>query len=164
MVAALKSNIVLQKIDFMCNTKRSIYKINNKSISCRMKELPKQNKNLYQVLSLESPNVSFEELKKAYRARALQLHPDVCPSSIRDECTKQFVELHKAYEVLSDPSLRRMYDNELFLGESFGSCGSGHYYCDEQKRNNSRKVWELQLAGLKKRSADRVERMNNEFM
>ncbi|GKB94961.1 chaperone protein DnaJ 20, chloroplastic-like protein [Tanacetum coccineum] len=139
--------------------------MNKKSISCKIKELPMQNKNLYQVLSLESPNVSFEELKKAYRAKALQLHPDVCTSSIREECTKQFVELHKAYEVLSDPNSRRMYDNELFLVESFGSCDSGHIYFDDHKGNGSKKVWELQLAGLKKRSADRVfERMNSEFM
>ncbi|KAK1416272.1 hypothetical protein QVD17_32069 [Tagetes erecta] len=111
-----------------------------------------QTKNLYQVLSLESRDVSFEELKKAYRAKALQLHPDVCPSSVRDECTKKFVELHKAYEVLSDPNTRRMYDNELMLVESFGSCDSS---CD-QREKFSRKVWEVQLDGLKKRSADRM--------
>ncbi|MFS7960685.1 hypothetical protein Hanom_Chr08g00705951 [Helianthus anomalus] len=56
-----------------------------------------------------------------------------------------------------------MYDNELFLVESFGSCGSGCLDCDEQKEKFSRKVWEMQLEGLKKRSADRMESMKNEF-
>ncbi|KAF5795300.1 putative DnaJ domain, Chaperone J-domain superfamily [Helianthus annuus] len=156
-------NIVFQKSDFIFKKETNIYSTKNRSISCRMKDLHMQNKNLYQVLSLESRNVSFEELKKAYRAKALQLHPDVCPSSIRDECTKKFVELQKAYEVLSDPNSRRMYDNELILVESFGSCGSGCLDCDEQKGKFSRKVWEMQLEGLKKRSADRMESMKNEF-
>ncbi|XP_076946565.1 chaperone protein dnaJ 20, chloroplastic-like [Bidens hawaiensis] len=151
-------NIGLQKRDFVF--KNETNSIKNKTISCRMKELPMQNKNLYQVLSLESRNVSFEELKKAYRAKALQLHPDVCPPSIREVCTKKFVELQKAYEVLSDPNSRRMYDNELILVESFGSCGSWYSHnCDEQKGKYSRQVWETQLDGLKKRSEDRIERM-----
>ncbi|KAI3767483.1 hypothetical protein L2E82_17624 [Cichorium intybus] len=116
------------------------------------------NKNLYQLLSLESTHVSFVDIKKAYRAKALQLHPDVCPSSLAEEYTKQFVELHKAYEVLSDPNTRRMYDQELSLAECFGN-GSGHHsgFC-------KRKVWEIQLAGLKKRSVDRLARMKNESM
>ncbi|XP_024961172.1 chaperone protein dnaJ 20, chloroplastic-like [Cynara cardunculus var. scolymus] len=163
MAVCLKMNAVLQKRDLMLNKERNSYGIKNRSISCRIQELPIQKKNLYQVLSLESRTVSFDEVKKAYRMKALQLHPDVCPSSIREECTKQFVELQKAYEVLSDPNSRRMYDNELSLIESFGRHGC---YDDEQKGNNfvSRKVWEMQLAGLKKRSADRMERMKNEFM
>ncbi|KAI3779137.1 hypothetical protein L2E82_08675 [Cichorium intybus] len=111
----------------------------------------------YSIVShIESTHVSFDDIKKAYRAKALQLHPDVCPSSIAEEYTKQFVELHKAYEVLSDP--RRMYDQELSLAECFGN-GSGHHsgFC-------KRKVWEIQLAGLKKRSVDRLARMKNDSM
>ncbi|KAK1416249.1 hypothetical protein QVD17_32038 [Tagetes erecta] len=47
-----------------------------------------------------------------------------------------------------------MYDNELMLVESFESCDSS---CD-QREKFSRKVWEVQLDGLKKRSADRMAR------
>ncbi|CAH1425133.1 unnamed protein product [Lactuca virosa] len=160
MVVSMKMNMVLQKSDSMLNRERNyICSFKSTSISCMAKELPMHNDNLYKLLSLESRNVSFNEIKKAYRAKALQLHPDVCPSSITDECTKQFVELHKAYEVLSDPNTRRMYDQELNMVECFGSCGSGHQF-----RFYDRKVWEMQLAGLKKRSADRMERMKNEFM
>ncbi|KAD2804413.1 hypothetical protein R6Q59_030101 [Mikania micrantha] len=161
MMVSVKMNIVLQKRGFMYKDEAIIYRIKNTSVSCcRFKDLPIQNKNLYQVLSLESRDVSFQELKKAYRTKALQLHPDVCPSSIRDECTKKFVELQKAYEVLSDPNSRRMYDNELILVEGFGPCGSGCGYSDERKDQNiSRKIWEMQLDGLKKRSADRMLNM-----
>ncbi|KAI3730492.1 hypothetical protein L1987_61662 [Smallanthus sonchifolius] len=164
-VVYLKMNTMLQKGDLMFRKERNIYSIKNKTISCcRTSELPLQNKNLYQILSLESRDVSFEELKKAYRATALKLHPDVCPSSIREECTKKFVELQKAYEVLSDPNSRKMYDDELILVESFGSCGSRCDYFDEQKGNFSRKVWEMQLDGLKKRSEDRLESMKMNFI
>ncbi|KAI3778783.1 hypothetical protein L2E82_08167 [Cichorium intybus] len=159
MAVSLKMNMLLQKKDLVFKRDRNICSMKSKTISCRAKQLSMHNKNLYQLLSLESPHVSFDDIKKAYRAKALQLHPDVCPSSINtEECTKQFVELHKAYEVLSDPNTRRMYDQELSLVECFGS-GSGHHsgFCE-------RKVWEIQLAGLKKRSFDRLARMKNESM
>ncbi|RWR93029.1 chaperone protein dnaJ 20, chloroplastic-like protein [Cinnamomum micranthum f. kanehirae] len=70
-------------------------------------------KNLYKVLSLDSENVCVDEIKKAYRSMALQCHPDVCPPSRREESTRMFVELQRAYETLSDPVLRRRYDHEL---------------------------------------------------
>ncbi|KAL4575640.1 hypothetical protein LXL04_022491 [Taraxacum kok-saghyz] len=139
------NHLTLKKYDKISGIKMA-------TTSCRFKEQPISNKkNLYQVLSLESHNVSFHDLKKAYRAKALQLHPDVSPSSITEECTKQFVELREAYEVLSDPKSRRMYD--LSLVESFGD----HADYREQKLRNSRMVWEIQLEGLKQRS----ERRNN---
>ncbi|CAI9296643.1 unnamed protein product [Lactuca saligna] len=103
MVVSMKMNMVLQKRNLMFDRERNIYSYKSTSISCMAKELPMHNQNLYKLLSLESRNVSLDEIKKAYRAKALQLHPDVCRSSITDERTKQFVELHKAYEVLSDP-------------------------------------------------------------
>ncbi|KAL7587561.1 hypothetical protein Lser_V15G36967 [Lactuca serriola] len=158
MVVCMKMNMVLQKRNLMFDRERNIYSYKSTSISCMAKELPMHNQNLYKLLSLESRNVSLDEIKKAYRAKALQLHPDVCRFSITDECTKQFVELHKAYEVLSDPDTRRVYDLELNMVECFG-CGSG-----PQFGFYDRKVWEMQLAGLKKRSADRMGRMKNEFM
>jgi len=64
-----------------------------------------KNTNFYKVLKLESDNVRFNEIKKAYRSMALQYHPNVCPPSKKDEYTKKFVELHRAYETLSNPAL-----------------------------------------------------------
>ncbi|XP_076946563.1 chaperone protein dnaJ 20, chloroplastic-like [Bidens hawaiensis] len=124
-------------------------------ISCKTKELQITNKkNLYQVLSVESQNVSFHDLKKAYRAKALKLHPDVCPTSKKGECTEQFVELREAYEVLSDPQTRRMYDLSLV----------GDHACGEQKVSFSRMVWEMQLDGLKQRSTVRPKRKSIRFV
>lgn len=48
-----------------------------------------------------------DEIKKAFRAKARQLHPDV---SQDPDAGKKFSELNEAYEVLSDPDKRAKYD------------------------------------------------------
>ncbi|KAJ8765576.1 hypothetical protein K2173_014698 [Erythroxylum novogranatense] len=69
--------------------------------------------NLYEILSLRSKNVGFDEIKKAYRSMALLYRPDVCPPTPKDESSQRFVEVREAYETLSDPVSRRMYDYML---------------------------------------------------
>jgi molecular chaperone DnaJ len=48
-----------------------------------------------------------EDIKRAYRRLARQLHPDVNPDT---ETQERFKEITAAYEVLSDPSKRQLYD------------------------------------------------------
>ncbi|XP_052197436.1 chaperone protein dnaJ 20, chloroplastic-like [Diospyros lotus] len=136
----------------------SIHKV--KAVSCMAGKLamPQERKtNFYEVLSLGSEKVGFEEIKKAYRAMALQYHPDVCPPSTKEESTRRFVELREAYETLSDPVSRRIYDCELGLVESSGFSvrGAGE---EERRSRFAKEVWEKQLAGLRKRSDDRMMR------
>lgn len=60
----------------------------------------------YDLLGVDS-DASREELKRAYREKAREYHPDVN----RDErATAQFKTIHRAYEVLSDESERSAYD------------------------------------------------------
>jgi hypothetical protein len=59
---------------------------------------------LYALLDVEW-TATDEELKKAYRKRALRLHPDKPGGS-----AEQFTKMKKAYDVLSDPKKRETYD------------------------------------------------------
>ncbi|MGH3472640.1 MAG: molecular chaperone DnaJ [Nocardioidaceae bacterium] len=72
----------------------------------------------YEVLGV-SRDASQEEIKKAYRRLARQLHPDVNPDAATQE---RFKEVTRAYDVLSDPQKREMYD---LGGDPLSAAGAG---------------------------------------
>ena len=57
-----------------------------------------------------SPSAAAEEIRRAYRALAKQLHPDVNPPAGE---AGRFAQVAVAYEILSDPGKRRAYDRSL---------------------------------------------------
>lgn len=74
----------------------------------------------YETLGV-SRDASTEEIKKAYRKLARELHPDVNPS---EEAQERFKAVTHAYEVLGDEQSRRDYD----LGGSQASFGFGDIF------------------------------------
>lgn len=74
----------------------------------------------YEVLGV-SRDASEDEIKKAYRRLARQLHPDVNPS---EEAAERFKLVTHAYDVLSDADSRRRYD---MGGDQNGNGGFGGF-------------------------------------
>lgn len=73
----------------------------------------------YEILGC-SKSATADELKKAYRKFAIQFHPDKNPGDKKSE--EKFKELNEAYETLSDPQKRKMYDQ---FGHAASNMGGG---------------------------------------
>ena len=82
-------------------------------------------KDYYEVLGL-SKSASQDEVKAAYRKKALEFHPDRNKST---DAEKNFKEVNEAYQVGGDPTKRKTYDqyghNAFDQNSGFGGAGAG---------------------------------------
>lgn len=85
--------------------------------------MPAGTKDYYATLGVER-TASAEEIKRAFRRKARELHPDVNKAPDAEE---RFKEVNEAYDVLSDPGKREQYDRFGTVGRGAAGPGGGGY-------------------------------------
>ncbi|HZS80239.1 MAG TPA: molecular chaperone DnaJ [Herbaspirillum sp.] len=84
-------------------------------------------RDFYDILGL-AKNATEDDIKKAYRKLAMKYHPDRNPDSKSAE--EKFKEVKEAYEILSDPQKREVYDRYGHAGvdpNMGGGAGAGGF-------------------------------------
>lgn len=123
---------------------------------------PLSEMSLYELLGIPE-TVTLPEIKQAYKQLARKYHPDVSPPDRVKEYTERFIRVQEAYETLSDPRRRAMYDWDLARGLHLAlSARKKMSQFDEETEDKSEwKIrWQGQLSELKKRSMNRDARGN----
>ena len=88
-----------------------------------------EKRDYYEVLGVDK-SASAEDIKKAYRKKAIQYHPDKNPGD--KEAEEKFKEAAEAYDVLSDPQKRARYDKYGHAGmEGQGGFSSGGFSMED---------------------------------
>ncbi|KAK7400082.1 hypothetical protein VNO78_11282 [Psophocarpus tetragonolobus] len=108
----------------------------------------------YELLGIPESG-SLTEIKTAYKQLARKYHPDVSPPGRVQEYTERFIQVQEAYETLSDPSLRAMYDNHISKGVHFAfnaRLRSNYHHQVVEQKVEWKSRWQSQLSGLKRRS------------
>jgi DnaJ family protein C protein 17 len=116
---------------------------------------------LYDVLGIEK-TASGDEVRKAYRKRALETHPDKLDLGANEEekqeAERQFHEVHEAFQVLGDPVQRKAHDHRMSVRTDL-SCLSE----DAARRIKEREMWAgRQLEASEKRMAENKAKIEHE--
>ena len=83
---------------------------------------PEMDDDFYQILGVER-SASLKDIQKAYRGLARKCHPDLAEEDGKDAAKERFQKIQEAYDVLSDPEKRKMYDQ---FGSAYSQAGGGN--------------------------------------
>lgn len=83
-----------------------------------------QKRDYYEVLGINK-NADEKEIKRAYRKLAKKYHPDINPGDKQAE--QKFKEVTEAYNILSNPEQKKLYDQFGFAAFDDGT-GDGEFY------------------------------------
>eukprot|EP00587_Corethron_hystrix_P007865 CAMPEP_0113330604 /NCGR_PEP_ID=MMETSP0010_2-20120614/21767_1 /TAXON_ID=216773 ORGANISM="Corethron hystrix, Strain 308" /NCGR_SAMPLE_ID=MMETSP0010_2 /ASSEMBLY_ACC=CAM_ASM_000155 /LENGTH=267 /DNA_ID=CAMNT_0000193261 /DNA_START=145 /DNA_END=945 /DNA_ORIENTATION=+ /assembly_acc=CAM_ASM_000155 len=91
----------------------------------------------YETLGLEVGSATSSQIKKAYRALAIQFHPDKNPNDPDGTIAEKFLAVQNAYETLSDPNERAWYDEHREAILNGWEAGAG----EEQEGGSGSRPW-----------------------
>ncbi|XP_010551663.1 PREDICTED: chaperone protein dnaJ 20, chloroplastic-like isoform X2 [Tarenaya hassleriana] len=114
-----------------------------------------QRLSFYDLLGV-SESGTLPQIKQAYKQLARKYHPDVSPPDRVEEYTERFIRVHEAYETLSDPRRRSLYDRDLAEGIPFTFSGRRRCRYDEQameEKGEWKSRWQVQISELRRRSS-----------
>ncbi|KAI9490545.1 hypothetical protein BDB00DRAFT_837611 [Zychaea mexicana] len=108
----------------------------------RAQQMLRQSKrrDYYKILDV-ARDADSRDIKKAYRRKAQEWHPDKYSGDLsKEEVEKKMADINQAYEVLSDDEMRQQYDNgydpyDPENGQSGGGGGGGHPFHQQRGGN-----------------------------
>ncbi|GLT97743.1 hypothetical protein SLE2022_152920 [Rubroshorea leprosula] len=125
-------------------------------IKAKINEARKET-SFYELLGIPESGTLLE-VKQAYKQLARKYHPDVSPPDQVEENTERFIQVQEAYETLSDPRRRAIYDRDLSMGLhlAFSARRRSQYH----ERSEWKNRWQSQLSELKRRSMNKDAKGN----
>ncbi|KAF7971949.1 hypothetical protein HWV62_19409 [Athelia sp. TMB] len=113
--------------------------------------------NYYAILGIER-DASAEEVKRAYKKKALETHPDkqapLTPEDVKASAAARFRAVHDAFQILSNPYQRRAYDVRTGAAGSSGSAEFVRLSDEQVARSRDREEW-AERAALARRARRR---------
>jgi len=97
-------------------------------------------RNFYKILNI-AKTASAKEIKRAFRKLSLKYHPDKCTDA---KCKEKFTDVNAAYDCLSDPKKRKVYDSvnrdEASYKKKWTQLYSGHGRSDETPKGQDTRL------------------------
>ncbi|KAJ8899324.1 hypothetical protein K2173_018298 [Erythroxylum novogranatense] len=123
----------------------------NPVIKAAVSDLNVTTDSLYDLLGI-SETGTLSDIKHAYRQLARKYHPDVSPPDRTEEYTKKFIQVQEAYETLSDPNTRALYDRDMIKGLhlAFSAIKPFHYKEVWNEGGDWEQIWQSQLSELQR--------------